>query len=266
MSRLRINKRLVLTLLLAVLCVAAFLAVWWYQLRQTVKESLQRPEIIETSGSSAVLNVLPIATQDAALLALHVQQVETELQQLEDSPQKSYLQALLAIVKENKEEAVDYLQAVEDGWDPLLRSRSKVLIAAYDEYDQFERENIAHLQTVLARALAEVQECPLAIQLAAKASSQLPTYRDAWLMQGFCNVTIGQYEQAIIALEKAYTLDRQKPEIQYFLARSYRAVERLEDATVYFRRAKANGFQPVDEITVALAEVAIDAGNYSAAV
>ncbi len=342
MSRLRINKRLVLTLLLAVLCVAAFLVVWWYQLRQTVKESLQRPEVVRQTGSSSVVTALPIATQDATLLTLHAgdqaalrgdwqqakvlyqevvttnnsllslrklaesqlqlsdsegleatlvtlaergarredidrlrlslllrtgntSQVKEELQQLEDSPQKSYLEALLAIISENQEGALVHLQAVEDGWDPLLRTRAKVLINAYDEYNQFERESSAHLQTVLARALAEVQECPLAIGLATKASAALPTYRDAWLMQGFCSVTIGEYEQAITALEKAYTLDRQKPEIQYFLARSYRAVGRYEDASVYFRRAKANGFEPVDEITVALAKVAIEAGDFSAA-
>jgi len=46
-----------------------------------------------------------------------------------------------------------------------------------------------HLLTLVSRALAQVQECELALPLLSQVTGIQDDYRDAWIVQGFCELS-----------------------------------------------------------------------------
>ncbi|MBT7337604.1 hypothetical protein HN801_02755, partial [Candidatus Peregrinibacteria bacterium] len=59
----------------------------------------------------------------------------------------------------------------------------------------------------------------------------------------------------------AYSLDPQKPEVQYFLARAYAALHEYQNAITFFEYSLSNGFQPQAEIRRLIAKNALEIGN-----
>lgn len=183
------------------------------------------------------------------------------LQAAEDSPHKHYGLALLAIAAKEYENGKNELQAVVEGWEPVLRSYAKILAGAYEEYALFPQSPETHLQTLLARALADVQECELALPLLAYVTQVQSDYRDAFLVQGFCELSTERTAEAVHSLEQAYQLDPEKPETQYFLARAYSMSGDHEQAVTYLQYALRNGFSPAIEAKRLLATEALEIGN-----
>ncbi|MBU2213077.1 tetratricopeptide repeat protein, partial [Patescibacteria group bacterium] len=85
------------------------------------------------------------------------------------------------------------------------------------------------------------------------------------IVQGYCELVTERSKEALASLEQAYNLDPQKPEIQYFLARAYRALDQHENAITFFEYALANGFEPESEIRRLIAEEALESGNAAVA-
>lgn len=183
----------------------------------------------------------------------------------EDSPHKNYGLALLSIAGGDYEAGKTKLAAVMSGWEPVLRSYAKTLAAAYDEFSLFPNSPEIHLQTLLARGLADVQECEIALPLLAHVTQVQGDYRDAFLVQGFCELSTERIQEAVSSLEQAYQLDPEKPETQYFLARAYAAAGNHEQAVTYLQYAGRNGFTPASEVQRILAKEALEIGNTSLA-
>ncbi|MFH0770935.1 MAG: tetratricopeptide repeat protein [Candidatus Peregrinibacteria bacterium] len=179
----------------------------------------------------------------------------------DDSPQKHYGLSLLAIVQGEHEKAQEELRSVSGGWEPTLRSYARTLQAAYDEFALFPEGNNLHLITLLSRALAQVQECELAIPLLVQVTNSKEDYRDAWIVQGYCELVTERYAESLTSLEHAYNIDPQKPEIQYFLGRTYGALGEHDNAITFLEYALENGFQPKSEVQRWIAEEAELAGN-----
>ncbi len=178
-----------------------------------------------------------------------------------DSPQKHYGLALLSIVNNDHETAQKELALVENGWEPVLRTYARTLKAAYDDYALFPESPELHLLTLLGHALADVQECELALPLLSEAVRQQDDYRDAWIVQGFCELTTERTTEALASLERAYQLDPEKPETQYFLGRSYIAQGDHGNALTFLQYALQNGFEPQAEVRRLIAEEALQTGN-----
>ncbi len=177
-----------------------------------------------------------------------------------DSPHKHYGLALVAIaegVHDTAEEEVDLAIA---GWDPLIRAHARKLKAAYEEYQRFPGSPEIHLITLLSKALAETQECELSLPLLTQVVAARPDYRDAWIVRGYCELTTERTAAARSSLEQAYSLDPEKPEIQYFLARAYALTGDAGNAVTYAQFALRNGFQPEREVRSFLAGAAERAG------
>ncbi len=183
----------------------------------------------------------------------------------DDSPHKHYGLALLAIAASDHDAAKTELQAVVAGWEPVLRSYGKTLAAAYEEYALFPESPDTHLQTLLGRALADVQECELALPILNQVTQLQSDYRDGWMVQGFCELSTERMTEAVHSLEQAYQLDPEKPEIQYFLARAYSATGDHTGAVTYLQYALRNGFSPESEVRRLLAIEALETGNASLA-
>jgi tetratricopeptide (TPR) repeat protein len=182
-----------------------------------------------------------------------------------DSPQKHYALALLAIVRGQHDAAKTELAQTEGGWEPVLRTYAHTIAAAYDEFALFPEGRDIHLETLLARALAQVQECELALPLLTNVTTQQDDYRDAWIVQGFCQLTTERYDAALTSLERAYALDPEKPEIQYFLGRTYAALKDHQNAITFLQYALKNGFQPETDVRRAIGAEAQLAGDFALA-
>ena len=188
------------------------------------------------------------------------------LEAAEESPQKHYGLALLAIIQGMHEQAKVELAQVIAGWDPLLRTNARSLNAAYDEFALFPESQELHLVTLLSRALAQVQECELALPLLVQVLEQQDDYRDAWIVQGYCELTTERFEQSLASLERAYAIDPEKPEVQYFLARAHAALKDHENAITFFSYALQNGFKPEEEVRHWIAREAGEVDNTDLAI
>lgn len=179
----------------------------------------------------------------------------------EESPHKHYGLALLFIMTGDHESARTELAAVAGGWEPVLRTYARALAAAYDEYALFPDSPLLHLETLIGRALAQVQECELALPILSRVTHAQDDYRDAWIVQGFCELSTERSTEALASLERAYQLDPEKPEIQYFLARSYSAVNDHANALTFLQYALRNGFEPESDVRRLIAQEALETGN-----
>jgi len=237
-------------------------------LRKLAQTQLQRRDISGVRSTLRQLKKAGAKTEDLLLLESIVAlrtgellEARKLLQNAEDSPQKHYGLALLAIIEGNHEQSQIELQEVINGWEPVLRSHARTIMAGYQEFALFEESLNIHLITLLARALAQVQECELALPLLVRVTQAKDDYRDAWIVQGYCELTTERPEQALASLEQAYNLDPQKPEIQYFLARSYAAINDHRNAITFFEYSLQNGFQPQSEVRRHIANSALQSGN-----
>ncbi len=229
-------------------------------LRKLAQAQLQRRDIDGVRSTIRSMEREGARAEDILLLQVIVslrtndrEKATTLLESAVESPQKHYGSALLAMVQADHEKAKTELTAVINGWEPVLREYAKILQGAYEEYALFPSSRDIHLQALLARALAQVQECELALPFVADAIQKQEDYRDAWIVQGYCQLTSERYPEALTSLERAYSLDPEKPEIQYFLGRTYSAQDDHTNALTFYKYALKNGFQPEKEVRKAIA-------------
>jgi len=241
-------------------------------LRKLAQAQLQRRNLRGVRQTIDQLRQENVRSEDITLLegivllrTGELQKLAERLEVIPDSPQAHYLSALLAIIMGNHEKAKAELDETSAGWEPILRSYAKTLQAAYEEYALFPESPSIHLLTLLSRALAQVQECEIALPILASVTQKQDDYRDAWIVQGYCELTTERTEQALISLERAYALDPEKPEIQYFLARTYGTLGNHRSALTFFQYSLRNGFTPEHEIRRRIAREADAMGEISLA-
>lgn len=170
-------------------------------------------------------------------------------------------EAYVAIMEGRHEDALTLLQNVRKSSDPDARSKARIIEQAYEEFALFPDGQDIHRQTLLARALAENEQCFLSLRLLDPVLSAASRYRDAWIVRGFCELMTDEPKAALTALEQAYTLDPSKPETQYFLARTHAMLGDPQNAVTYLQYAIINGFEPVRDARALLAEYALELGN-----
>jgi tetratricopeptide (TPR) repeat protein len=237
-------------------------------LRKLAQAQMQRRELDQVARTVDQMKAAGARTEDILLLQTIVLlrtgemvKAKAALDAADDSPQKHYALALLAVIQGDHDTAKAELQTVMGGWDPTLRAYARTLQSAYDEFALFPESRPIHLTTLLSRALAQVQECELALPLLASVVREQDDYRDAWIVQGYCQLTSERTKEALASFERAYALDPEKPEVQYFLGRSYVALGDTQNALTFLRYALENGFQPQSEARKRLGDTAIAAGD-----
>ncbi|MFH0851492.1 MAG: tetratricopeptide repeat protein, partial [Candidatus Peregrinibacteria bacterium] len=241
-------------------------------LRKLALAELQRRDMGGLQETIRKLKAAGARPEDVALIEnivlLRTGELSAARKRLEsatDSPQKHYALALLSIIEGNHTIAQQELQTVTTGWEPALRTNARTLLGAYEEFALFPQSSDLHLITLLSRALAQVQECELALPLLAQVTREKEDYRDAWIVQGYCELTTERPQQALNSLERAYNLNPEKPEIQYFLARAHAALNQHENAITFLEYALQNGFTPKSEIRRLIAAEALKKGDAAAA-
>lgn len=237
-------------------------------LRKLVDAQIQRRDIRGAQTTIDQLRRAHVGADDVMLLESSIairtgelSKARGLLESASPSPQRSYGLGLLALISGEHEAARTALSETVNGWEPVLRAHARALLAAYEEYAQFPDNREIHLSTLLSRALADAGECELALPLLSRVTRAQEDYRDAWIVQGFCELITERYDEALASLEQAYRLDPRKPEIQYFLARVYDAQGDHGNALTFLQYALRNAFQPEAEVRRLLAVEAIAVGN-----
>ena len=178
-----------------------------------------------------------------------------------ETPQGHYGLGLVAIASVDHETAKRELLSATQGNDPAIRTAAKVILSAFEEFLLFPEGQDVHLAALIAHALAQVSECETALPLVDTVVQAEGNYRDAWIVKGYCEFTTERTKDALLSLEQAYSLDPEKPEIQYFLARTHAALGDPQNAVTFLQYALMNGFQPEDDAHELLAEYALELGN-----
>ncbi len=237
-------------------------------LRKLAQVQLQRRNIAGVRDTIKKLKKAGARAEDILLLESIVMLRQGELVQAnallelsEDSPQKNYGIALLSIIEGNHEVAKEKLDLVVNGWEPVLRANARTLLSAYQEFSLFPESTNIHLITLLSRSLAQVNECELALPLLVQVTQLKNNYRDAWIVQGYCELVTERPEQSLASLEQAYTIDPRKSEIQYFLGRAYADMNEHQNAIRFYNYALVNGFLPASEVRLHIADSATKLGN-----
>lgn len=190
-----------------------------------------------------------------------IQEAKTLLSESTESAQQLYGLMLVSIAEGNHQDAQKYSAQVITGNEPVLRNNAKIIANAYEEFALFPESTNSHLITLLARALAEVQECALSLPLITQVTATTPNYRDAWIVQGFCELQTEQHEKATRSFLTAYNIDPQKVAVQYFLGLSYYSSKQYQNAITFFEYALTNGFTPKNELHTFIARSAKQLGN-----
>lgn len=178
-----------------------------------------------------------------------------------DAPQSMYGVGLVAIARGDHDAAQASLNRAVQSGDPVIRTFSTTILQAYSDFALFPDGQNIHIQTLLARALAQVNECETALQLVTPVTSVQPKYRDAWIVKGFCEFNTERTQEALASLEQAYALDPEKPEIQYFLARTHAALGDPANAVTFLQYAILNSFKPEKDARELLVDYALELGN-----
>ncbi len=237
-------------------------------LKKLASIQLQRREYDAAAATIDILKKENRESNDVILLegilALRKGDAETAIsifRRKADAPQSLYGLALTSIVKGDHDGAKQYLMKVSEAGDPAMRGIAAVMMEAYSEFALFPEGRSEHLATLLARSLAQVNECETALTLVVPVVTAEPRYRDAWIVKGFCEFTTERTHDALASLEQAYSLDPEKPEIQYFLARTHAALGDPQNAVTFLQYAILNGFQPMRSAQELLADYALELGN-----
>jgi tetratricopeptide (TPR) repeat protein len=241
-------------------------------LRKLAAIELQRREYDAARQTIDALKAESRGTDDVMLLegilALRTGKLaagEAVFRQKPDSPQSHYGLGLIAIARGDHEKAKAELARTSQGSDPTMRTYAETILQAYSEFALFPDGQDIHLKTLLARSLAQVNECETALSLIQGVVTQQSRYRDPWIVKGFCEFTTERTKDALASLEQAYSIDPEKPEIQYFLARTYDALGDPQNAVTFLQYAIVNGFSPVHDARELLVDYAQELGDITLA-
>jgi tetratricopeptide (TPR) repeat protein len=180
-----------------------------------------------------------------------------------ESPDHAYGRVLLAILEKKHEEAEAALLIMQRSSDPLLVHAAQTIQGAYDEFALFEDGRETHRLTLLTRALAQVNQCPVAETLLHSVLQEEPDYRDAWIILGYCKLVLQDFAGSLTAFEEAYKLDPEKAETQYFLGLAHERLGNAPQAKTFFTYALENGFEPSKAVREKLAELSKAEGAYA---
>lgn len=237
-------------------------------IRKLVSLQLQRREYDKARESLAKLKKEDESSPDVVLfsgiLDLESGKIDSALRTFNkqpELPQSQYGLGLTAIAQLRHDDAKEAFAKAAQGNDPAVRALANVLLGAYNEFALFPEGQDIHVKTLIARALAEVNRCELALPLVTGVTATQGKYRDAWIVKGYCEFTTERSREALTSLEQAYAIDPQKPEVQYFLARTYESLGDPQNAVTFLQYAIQNGFEPEKDARELLVDYALELGN-----
>ena len=136
------------------------------------------------------------------------------------------------------------------------------LLEVYDDFDKFSDGKNPHLFVLMSKKLAENNEAILAKEFANVAIKENPEYVDGWVLRGYSEYLMEDYQNALEDLYQAYELDTSRPEVYYFLALALEKSGNLPEAALFFEKSLEFDFEFSTEIRWKLITILIDQKKY----
>lgn len=164
-------------------------------------------------------------------------------------------------IDKNKKDLENF--QIEEGFvSEEFNQKVNGLLDVYKEFDKFADGKNPHLFVLIAKKLAENNEAILAKEFADIAIKEDPEYVDAWVLRGYSEYLMQDYENSLIDLYQAYELDPSRPEVYYFLALSLEKSGNLAEAAMFFEKSLEFDFEFSTEIRWKLITILIDQKKY----
>lgn len=216
---------------------------------------LEARKLITEGKFNAVLQSLEQADKDslppalkfyfAVLKALQNEHktAKTLLSDLESTPaQEKKYSAIDNAIEENSDDVVAVFLA------PELSKKIRDVAITYEEFEELSDGKNPHLFALIAKKLAENNESRLAREFADTAIKEDVAYIDAWIIRGYANLLLKDFDNALNDLRHAYELDPIRPQTHYFLALTLYESGKEEEAALYFEKALEYNFEFSSEI------------------
>jgi len=139
--------------------------------------------------------------------------------------------------------------------DIEIYEKARRLIAIYEEFTEFTDGKTPHLFALVSKSLAENNESHLAREFAAVALKEDPQYTDGWVLKGYSEFLLQNYDQALLNLKQAYELDPIRPETHYFLALALEKLGQTSEAALFFEKSLEHEFEFSNEVQWKLIEI-----------
>lgn len=181
------------------------------------------------------------------------------------NPEALYYKGILNALFSNHDQAKSNLNQALNGASGDLTEKINHVLDSYQDFEVNQAAEELFLDQLLARSFNENQEYEMAIELLKEGLKSRPELRDGWILLGFAYLNLEQYQFALTALDKAYSLDSTWPTTQYFLGVVHKELGNTNDAITYFSSALSNNFEPEVVIQNYLAELYFDSMDYEKA-
>lgn len=178
-------------------------------------------------------------------------------------PNVLYYRGLLNALLGKNDDAQKLLKQAQTATkDPILTDKITAMLDAYQEFNFTQGAEPVYLSELVARGFNKVGEYEMAISLLKETLRQRGDLRDGWILLGFAYLNLENYEFALTAFQKAYSLDSSWPTTLYFLGISHKELGHTADAISFFNLALNNGFEPKLVIYRHLADLYFDSKDY----
>lgn len=144
---------------------------------------------------------------------------------------------------------------LKKGEQNLTVDKAKKFSIAFDLFGSFKEGSPLYLETLLAKALTEIEEYEVSIPLLYDVISKKNNYRDAWIVLGYAYLNTGKIADSIDSFSQAESLSPNKPETLFFLGLAYFANDNIDRAIYYLEKSDKAGFEPKDEINLKLGDL-----------
>ena len=148
----------------------------------------------------------------------------------------------ITLLKQDDKELIE--EKISEG----LAQKVRGLIIAYKDFDHGVEAKQPHLFVLLGKNLAQHNEGHLAREFADVAIKEAPAYIDAWIVRGYANLLLQDFDAALKDLRHAYELDPIRPQTHYFLALALYESGNEGEAALFFEKALENQFVFSEEI------------------
>jgi tetratricopeptide (TPR) repeat protein len=178
-----------------------------------------------------------------------------------------YYNSIILILFKDFNGAKTIFTALEPGKEnKTISEYSKKFLEKYKIFESYKEGEQIFLQTLLSKALTEVNQSAAAIPLLYDVISQNINYRDAWIILGYAYLKTGKTEDAIDAFSKVQTKFPDNTENLFFLGLAYFANNDFDRAAYYMEEADKKGYEPKDMLNMKLGDIYLQQKKYEDAV
>ena len=177
-----------------------------------------------------------------------------------------YYKALLTALFNDHALAKTQLNEAKALNDPDLTAKIERILNSYKEFEATQAGQDIYLKILLAKSLNQNEEYEIAIHILKEVLKTRGDSRDGWILLGFAYLNLQNYQFALTAFDKAFSIDSTWSTTLYFLGITHKELGDAQKAITYFTGALKGNFEPKVVIQNHLADLYFETNEYEKAV